>query len=136
MMDSARARTVGSSSTTRTVVGLAFSDFIRPTPLALKTATMGQKRSSNPRSYFTISISPVALMQQKLRRGSSDRLQIGRSRLSWHFRSMHGASYYRHEADLLRRLARALCWLNYIDAGYLSPAWPTLDRVHRADDHR
>src|SRR5712671_3032523 len=82
MMDSARARTVGSSSTTRTVVGLAFSDFIRPTPLALKTATMGQKRSSNPRSYFTISISPVALMQQKLRRESSDRLQIGRY-LDW-----------------------------------------------------
>src|SRR5712671_424295 len=78
MMDSARARTVGSSSTTRTVVGLAFSDFIRPTPMALKTATMGQKRSSNSRSYFTISISPVALMQQKLRHGSSDRLQIGR----------------------------------------------------------
>jgi hypothetical protein len=34
--------------------------------MALKTATMGQKRSSNSRSYFTISISPVALMQQKL----------------------------------------------------------------------
>jgi hypothetical protein len=46
--------------------------------LALKTATMGQKRSSNPRSYFTISISPVALMQQKLRRGSSDRLAAER----------------------------------------------------------
>jgi len=43
MMDSARARTVGSSSTTRTVVGLAFSDFIRPTPMALKTPTMGAK---------------------------------------------------------------------------------------------
>src|SRR6266478_10112533 len=104
MMDSARARTVGSSSTTRTVVGLAFSDFIRPTPLALKTVTMGQKRSSNPRSYFAISISPVAIMQQKLRRESSDRLQIGRSRPSWRFRSMHRAPYYRHQADLVRRV--------------------------------
>ena len=46
-------------------------------------------------------------MQQKLRRGSSDRLQIGRSRLSWRFRSMHRASYYRHQADLVRRSARA-----------------------------
>jgi hypothetical protein len=36
MMDSARARTVGSSSTTRTVVGLAFLDFIRPTPFGSK----------------------------------------------------------------------------------------------------
>src|SRR6266404_4812992 len=107
MMDSARARTVGSSSTTRTVVGLAFSDFIRPTPLALKTVTMGQKRSSNPRSYFAISISPVAIMQQKLRRESSDRLQIGRSRPSWRSHNMHRAACFRHQADRVRRSARA-----------------------------
>jgi transposase len=75
------ARATGKlAKTDRIDAAAAFSDFIRPTPLALKTATMGQKRSSNPRSYFTISISPVALMQQKLRRGSSNRLQIGRSR--------------------------------------------------------
>src|SRR6266404_7981882 len=42
MMDSARARTVGSSSTTRTVVGLAFSDFIRPTPLAFERQPWGK----------------------------------------------------------------------------------------------
>src|SRR5215831_17964197 len=44
MMDSARARTIGSSSTTRTVVGLAFLDFIRPTPLAFKSGNHGAKR--------------------------------------------------------------------------------------------
>src|ERR1700758_1375183 len=43
MMDSARARTVGSSSTTRTVVGLAFSDFIRPTPMAFENGNHGAK---------------------------------------------------------------------------------------------
>jgi putative SOS response-associated peptidase YedK len=33
---------------------------------------MGQKQSSNSLSYFAIAIAPVALMQRKLRPGSSD----------------------------------------------------------------
>src|SRR5712664_2814252 len=109
MMDSARALTFGSSSTTRTVVVLAFSDFIRPTPLALKTATMGQKRSSDARSYFTISISPVALMQRKL--GSPE---AATDYKLWPFAPIRGVSRNMHRAsnitgnqvDRARRLAR------------------------------
>src|ERR1700720_4376485 len=43
MIDSARARTVGSSSTTRAVVGLARFGFIRPTPLAFENGNHGAK---------------------------------------------------------------------------------------------
>src|ERR1700730_7571737 len=43
MIDSARARTVGSSSTTRAVVGLASFGFIRPTPLAFENGNHGAK---------------------------------------------------------------------------------------------
>src|SRR6266478_5044172 len=52
MMDSARARTVGSSSTTRTVVGLAFSDFIAPYPLGFENANHGAKAKFQPSQLF------------------------------------------------------------------------------------
>src|SRR5262245_20192431 len=44
MMDSARTRTVGSSSTTGSVAGLAFLDFIRATPLAPKRQPWGKSK--------------------------------------------------------------------------------------------
>jgi hypothetical protein len=59
MMDSARTRTVGSSSTTSTVVGFARLGFIPPTPWLLKAATTGQNRSSNSRSYLATAITYV-----------------------------------------------------------------------------
>ena len=43
MIDSARVRTVGSSSTTRTVVGLARFDVIRITPVGFKSGKHGAK---------------------------------------------------------------------------------------------
>ena len=43
-MDSARVRRVGSSSTTRTVVGLARFGFIRPNPLGFEDGNHGAKR--------------------------------------------------------------------------------------------
>src|SRR5467141_2718177 len=52
MMDSARARTVGSSSTTRTVVGLAFSDFIAPYPLGFENGNHGAKAKFQPSQLF------------------------------------------------------------------------------------
>jgi hypothetical protein len=59
-------------------------------PLASKAATMGQKRSSNFRSYFTILISSVALMQQKLRfRKQRPTTNCGRSRPSVAFPAIY-----------------------------------------------
>src|SRR6266850_5368263 len=52
MMDSARARTVGSSSTTRTVVGLAFSDFIALYPLGFENGNHGAKAKFQPSQLF------------------------------------------------------------------------------------
>src|SRR6266404_9637778 len=84
MMDSARARTVGSSSTSRTVVGVAFSDFIRPSPLALKRQAWGKSEVPTLAVILQFRFHLLHLCS-KLRCGSSDRLQIGRSRLSWRF---------------------------------------------------
>src|ERR1700724_3127597 len=67
MIDSARVRTVGSSSTTRTVVGLACFDVIRTTPVGFKSGNRGAKAKFRLSQLFHLSISSVALMQQKLR---------------------------------------------------------------------
>src|SRR5271170_3705499 len=100
MMDSARARTVGSSSTTRTVVGLAC--FIGPTPLALKTATMGEKRSSNFSQSFQNFDSICCTYAAETRTRKRSRLQPEVHDLIDALENVLGAAYFRSPSRCTR----------------------------------
>src|SRR5690349_18514878 len=94
MMDSARVRTVGSSSTTRTVFGLACFDVIRITLVGLqKRQTWGKSEVPTLAVILQFRFHLLRLCSRNSDSGSSDRLKIV-------------AVCYRDQADRPHRLAR------------------------------
>ena len=106
-MDSARARTVGSSSTTRTVVGLAFSDVIRPSPLALKRQPWGKSEVPTLAVILQFRFHLLRLCSKNSDAEAATDYKLAVRAYRGVSHNMHRAACFRHQADRVRRSARA-----------------------------